>query len=150
MASNKSAAAASSSSVFDNAGVLQNVLDYVGLGEALFVATISKAFLQRYRTLHDVSRTIECHERGISLYSVMITPQTTLYSAVFASPSRVQLAAACGLSFLVPHAEVRSGVLESKTRCLHHRAGKFASEVTLASAAEFGLPLNSSSCSWCR
>jgi hypothetical protein len=142
MATNESAAAASRS-FFDNVGILQSIIEYVGLGEALFVSTISRAFLQRYRTLHIVSRKPEWYDLGICPYKVLLTPQSTVYSAVFASPSRVQLAAACGLSFRVPHAEVESGDLGTRTRCLHHRAGKFADEATLASAAELELPLDS-------
>eukprot|EP00953_Heterococcus_sp_UTEX-ZZ885_P040510 20698-Heterococcus_DN1.PRE.2 len=67
----------------------------------------------------------------------------TAYSAVFASPSRVKLAAACGLAFQVSQAEMDSGVLETRTRCLQHRAGKFADEATLIAATELGLPLDS-------
>jgi hypothetical protein len=142
MASNNSAATASSI-ISGNVGILQSIVEHVGLGEALFVSTISKAFLQRYRTLHNVSRTPEWYERGICPYKVLLTPQTTAYSAVFASPSRVKLAAACGLAFQVSEAEMDSGVLETRTRCLQHRAGKFADEATLTAAAELGLPLDS-------
>eukprot|EP00953_Heterococcus_sp_UTEX-ZZ885_P040513 20699-Heterococcus_DN1.PRE.2 len=139
----KAAAYARSAPVSPDVGILQSIVEHVGLGEALFVSTISKAFLQRYRTLHNVSRTPEWYERGICPYKVLLTPQTTAYSAVFASPSRVKLAAACGLAFQVSQAEMDSGVLETRTRCLQHRAGKFADEATLIAATELGLPLDS-------
>jgi hypothetical protein len=58
-----------------------------------------------------------------------ITPQLTLYSAIFSSAARVHLASESGLSF------------ESSSQSLHRIAGKIADVLTLQAACELGLAL---------
>jgi hypothetical protein len=104
-----------------NAGILQNVLSYVGLGHHLFVAPVSKLWRDLYSTVQTHQLTVSQSRRR----KMPCVPQTTLYSAAFASPSRLRLAHENGFS------------CTSRKHLLS--AGRFADVATLASAHELGM-----------
>jgi hypothetical protein len=103
------------------AGILQRVLDYVGPGHWLFIAQVSSL----WRDLYIGVAAMELHVVDFpnNIYSL---PQTTLFSSVFASPTRVQLAQAHGL---------RCTTFEYK-----RAAGMYADIATLKAARELLMP----------
>eukprot|EP00953_Heterococcus_sp_UTEX-ZZ885_P011568 6701-Heterococcus_DN1.PRE.1 len=117
-------AAGSSNPLFDPL-VLQNVLSYVGVGHHLFVAPISKLWHAIYATLQSQQLTACSRDRRRNIV-ITCVPQTTLYSSVFTSPSRVRLAHESGLP-----------CTSTAYRCA---AGKYADSATLAAAHELGMP----------
>jgi hypothetical protein len=103
-------------------GILQNVLSYVGSGHCLFVASVSTWWKGMYAT-------VESHQLAVcgvdSCASITITcdPQMTLYSSVFASPSRVAYASE----------------LDCTSEAYLLAAGKHADAAALAAAHEMGM-----------
>jgi hypothetical protein len=84
-----------SSSPLLRPGILQNVLSYVGPGQHLFVALVSKWW-------KEINATLETHQLSFkpgSDYTLVVncTPQITLGSSLFASPARVKVAHDNGL-----------------------------------------------------
>jgi hypothetical protein len=101
-------------------GILQRVLDYVGAAHWCFVAEVSSL----WRVLYFRVACTETHLVGCNY--VPYSPQTTKFSAVFASPSRVRHAAALGL--------------HCTTAAYERAAGKYADIATLITAHELGMP----------
>jgi hypothetical protein len=119
----KRSAAKSSAPLLDSA-VLQIVLSYVGPGHHLFVPLVSKAWLELYEAVdyHQLTIPIEySHEQKI----ITIVPQMTLYSSVFGSPSRAQLAHENGL--------------DCTSEAYQRAAGRHADIATLAAAHSLGM-----------
>jgi hypothetical protein len=81
--------AADSSDPLLNAGVLQNVLSYVGPGHCLSVAPVSKWWKEIYCTVQSQELTVE---DDYDSYTISCGPNMTLFSSVFASASCVHLA----------------------------------------------------------
>jgi hypothetical protein len=106
-----------------NAGILQNVLSYVGPGHHLFVAPVCKWWKEMYATLDSQQLTINAGYRCASI--ITCDHQMTLFSSIFASPSRVKLAHKSGL-------DCTSGAYQ-------RAAGKHANTATLATAHELGM-----------
>jgi hypothetical protein len=76
-------------------GILQLVLDLVGPGEHLLLATVSKSFRACYQNVPAV-KTMYQDEQGIEV-ELMLVHEMTAFGAVLCSPSRVQLAAELGI-----------------------------------------------------
>jgi hypothetical protein len=109
--------------VLSNAGVLQNVLSFVGRGHWCFVAAVNSDWCRAYGQLLDDIRSAQ---PGADQQSSV---RETFHSAVFASPSRLRLAQACGLQ------------LDAKDWRLRRSAGLLADIATLAAAQQLGLSL---------
>jgi hypothetical protein len=72
-------------------GILLRILSYVGPGHWHFLATVSSLWRDTYvRVAHSKLRFLTFYRRR--LVNFTCTPQITLFSSVFASPSRVALA----------------------------------------------------------
>jgi hypothetical protein len=105
-------------------GILQILFNYVGPGHCLFVAPVCRCWKDLYDTVESQQL------QGYDAYArrsdrITCVPQMTLYSSVFASSSRVQLAHTSGL--------------DCSSKEYHHAAGKFADITTLATAHELGM-----------
>jgi hypothetical protein len=115
-----------SEDLLQQAVILQNVLDHVGPGHWCFVAEVSSLWRDLYRRV--TSRDTQSND-PYSTKTIMCVPQMTtfrLFSAVFASPSRVRCAHARGLSY--------TGEIHQRT------AGMYADTATLRAARELGVP----------
>jgi hypothetical protein len=127
MHSRKRAARSCSIDPLGHPGILQHVLDYVGPGCFLFAALVAKAWWYSY------ARVPGCQLVGIdslgNIANVVCSPQTTLSSVVFASPTCVKLAHDCGLQ------------LSTGTSNLQRIAGRYADTATLRTAHALGLSL---------
>jgi hypothetical protein len=117
-------------------GILQRVLSYVGPGHWFFLSTVSSLWRELYSRVADAKILMlyfphilveEDYFPPESRYGVYedCRPQMTLYSTVFASPSRVRLAHSCGL--------------DVSTASFEHAAGRHADVATLATAHELGM-----------
>jgi hypothetical protein len=109
--------AADSSNPLHQTGILQHVLDYVGPGHWCFVSEVSSLWRDLYINLAE--RMAICEEK------IARIPQMTLFSAVFASPSRVRHAAEHGLN--------------CTTEAYQSAAGMYADVVTLKAAHAQGM-----------
>eukprot|EP00953_Heterococcus_sp_UTEX-ZZ885_P007149 4348-Heterococcus_DN1.PRE.2 len=115
-------------SPLDNAGILLHVFDILGPGHHLFVSAVSKAWRDTYKKIASVQvtgLTRVCYDDDALLF--IVTSETTLFSAVFASVSRVTLAHVCGLTF--------------DSEELQRIAGRAANIPILRAACELGLAL---------
>jgi hypothetical protein len=118
MATPQKRSAAGSNDPLLEVGVLQNVLSYVGRGHHLFVAPVSK----RWREVYAKSSLQLRVYKYSSSSTVSCDPYMTLYSSVFASSARVQLAHESGL--------------DCSSKEYQLAAGRYASVATLAVAHE--------------
>jgi hypothetical protein len=119
---NKSSADQSSNPLH-NVGILQTVLSYVGPGHHLFIAPVSKCWKDIYTSGTQklaVYAVNSCEKTNITCVSGM-----TLFSSVFASPSRVELAHQSGLDWAA--------------EACQHAAGRYADIATLATAHTLGM-----------
>jgi hypothetical protein len=116
--------AADSRNPLIEAGVLQHVLSYVGPGHCIYVAPVSSMWRDLYAKVKSQQLTVYDED---SLESIIINcvPQMTLYSSVFTSPSRVQLAHESGL--------------DCTSEAYQRAAGKHADIATVATAHELGM-----------
>jgi hypothetical protein len=119
----KRSAANSSNPLFDT-GLLQNVLSYVGPGHSLFVAPVSWLWRGLYAKVESQQLAVY-DEVNIENKIITCVPQMTLYSAVFASSSRVQLAHESGL--------------DCTSEAYHFAAGRHADIAALATAHKLGM-----------
>eukprot|EP00953_Heterococcus_sp_UTEX-ZZ885_P009893 5794-Heterococcus_DN1.PRE.1 len=119
----------SASSPLDDAGILLHILNILGPGHHLFISAVSKAWREGYEKVASV--------RMSGLHA--IASQTTLWSAAFASASRVILAHECGSGAWRPTA-LQLGVPFHNLQ-LHRIAGRVADVPTLRAALELGLAL---------
>jgi hypothetical protein len=100
---------------------LQRVLDYVGPGHWRFVAEVNSLWRGLYTRVASREMPLIGSRRKVTY-----APQMTLFSAVFASPSRVMLAQ--------PHG------LDCTTAKYQRAAGMYADIATLEAAHELGMP----------
>jgi hypothetical protein len=102
------------------AGILRHVLDFVGPGHWRFVAEVSSLW-------RDVYKRVSSREISDPNWDVQVTcvPEMTLYSSVFASPSRLRLA--------------HDGGLSSTQMRYRFAASKYADVATLEVAHELGM-----------
>jgi hypothetical protein len=109
-------------------GYLQVVLDYVGPGHWYFVSTVSKLFKSVYESVR--AKKVENVSRlGFGWLDwdwCFCEPQMTLFSSIWSSPSRVELAHSTGVGFLAG-------------ACSEHLAGCHADQSTLVVAHELAL-----------
>jgi Ankyrin repeats (many copies) len=114
-------------SPLEHAGVLMHVLNILGPGHHLFISAVNKAWRDSYEMIAAVKMAgvTTCYDDKPHLLT--IASHTTLYSAVFTSASRVNLARECSLAF--------------DNKKLQRIAGKSAEISTLRAARELGLQL---------
>jgi hypothetical protein len=98
---------------------LQHVLSYVGPGHWYFLATVSSLWADLYAKV----AVMQMQSAGSSHRVITCVPQMTLFSSVFASPSRVKAAYSC----------------LSSSPSFHSAAGRHADIATLVAARELGL-----------
>jgi hypothetical protein len=88
--------ASSNSSPLDDSSLLFQILCYVGAGQHLFVSPVSKLWHEINAAVPDLEMTSLVFDPVIDpVRKLWCTSQTTLYSAVCESASRVRLADAC-------------------------------------------------------
>jgi hypothetical protein len=112
--------ATSSSNPLHQAGILQCVLEYVGAGHWCFVAEVSNLWKVVYEKLASTEVQVI-----FGLHTITCVPQTTTFSAVFGSRSRVRLAHAHGP--------------DCATKGYQRAAGMYADVATLKAARELGM-----------
>jgi hypothetical protein len=113
-------------SVWQDSFVLQRVFSYVGPGQWHYMATVSKLYKQSY----EKAETLGVLCIATPWEAELCTATTTLLRAAFASPSRVQLAVACGLP-----------IRAINNKNLQQIAGKHSDLRTLQAAHKLKLPL---------
>jgi hypothetical protein len=123
MSADQKRSAADRGSPLTQTSTLQHVLSYVGPGHWWFVATVCGLWKDLYQQLADAQ--VVSYDDLVEKISITCTPHMTLYSAVFASASRVRLAEAS---------------LDCTTRLYQSGAGRYADIETLAAAHELGMP----------
>jgi hypothetical protein len=102
------------------ADILQRVLGYVGPGHWCFVAEASRLWREMYAKVSD------CEVQVVRLQTkITCVPQMTLFSAGFASPSRVRLA--------------KARELPCTTAAYQQAAGMHADVATMEAAVELGM-----------
>jgi hypothetical protein len=104
-------------------------VDFLGPGHHLFISAVSRAWKESYRQIASVEVAALTYGYDCAALQHTATSQTTLYSSIFASASRVMLAFKCGLAF--------------DTRKIQRIAGRTAALATLYAAHKLGLPLTS-------
>jgi Ankyrin repeats (3 copies) len=109
------------------AGILQVVLDFVGPGHCLNVATVCKAWQASYKRVASVKVAVITKD-GRSI-SIDCTSAMTFLSLAFTSPDSIRRAYNCGLRLSVEACAI---------------AGRYADISTLAAAHELGLPWSAS------
>jgi hypothetical protein len=116
-------------SPLDDAGILLHVLSTLGPGHHLFISPVSKAWRESYERVASVqiAGITYLFEYGEQATLHLVTSQTTLCSAAFASASRVNLAYERGMPFG-----------SRKLQCI---AGRDADIPTLQALHELGLQL---------
>jgi hypothetical protein len=114
-------------SIFDTTSILEQIFAWIGPGHHLFLATVC----QGWRQLQECTNAIQVNNLfRFRAPKLLCTPQTTLYSAVFASKAFVKTAHEGGLPL------VKSGW------SLQHLAGRTADLAVLQLAHELGLKLS--------
>jgi hypothetical protein len=116
--------AADSSNPLHQAGILHRVLSYVGPGYWLFISEVSSLWRELYVKLANLSVDTVWF-RAFCKSKRTCTAHMTLYSSVFASPSRVRHAYDCGL--------------DCTSEPCQFAAGRSADVTTLAAAHELGM-----------
>jgi hypothetical protein len=122
-------------------GILQHVLSFVGAGQHAFVAPVSQSWWKAYSSAY--SSVPHKRKRGV------VGP-LTMHSAIFSSPSRVQMAFATGV-LPVPAGLATQGPNGPRLKAnacdrLLAIAGKHADLATLQTAHELGLKLSEDMC----
>jgi F-box domain len=117
-------------------GILRNVLSCVGPGQHLFLALVSKGWKDVYATVESQQIVIEPLSNAESRKVVICVAQMTLYSSVFASPSRVELAQQSGLGCSLWYYRHAAGKhADVATLVAAHKLGMEYTEVTMAAAS---------------
>eukprot|EP00953_Heterococcus_sp_UTEX-ZZ885_P001124 1117-Heterococcus_DN1.PRE.6 len=109
-------------------GILERVLGYIGPGHWYFISAVCKLWKDLYQWV-DNRITAAASYDGIgcgSSYKFTCVPQMTLYSSLWASPSRMMLAHSTGLGFLAGASN-------------EYSAGWHADQTTLIAAYALGL-----------
>jgi hypothetical protein len=106
-------------------GILQRVLSYVGPGHWFFLSTVSSFWKDLYSSL--AASVMQIHRFGMhtAVRDFTCVPQMTLFSSIFASPSRVRL--------------VHERGLDTTTASFRHAAGRYADVPALEAAHELGM-----------
>jgi hypothetical protein len=127
---NSSSSGSSSTLALSDRNTLHSILSYVGPGHALYISTVSREWREVYLQVADADLAGVDAEGGE--VKVTCTARMTLFSAVVASASRLQLAHACGLE-----------LGEESADCwrLHLAVGRYGETATLAKAHELGMKL---------
>jgi hypothetical protein len=100
------------------------VLSYVGPGPCLFVTPVCKAWKEVYGAVASQQLAV-WDEDTVDDITITCVPQMTLFSSVFAAPSRVQLAHESGL--------------DCSSEAYQRAAGKYANTAALATAYTLGV-----------
>jgi hypothetical protein len=117
---------AAAHSPLNSVGILQQIFEYAGAGQYLYLGAVSKAFRESYNATPEIK--VESIDTG---ELITVGRCTTRLAAVFQSPSRLQLAHACGLQL---------NTTAKSSAALHCIAGETADEHTLLEAIRLGLP----------
>jgi hypothetical protein len=117
-----------SSTIFSNRNILQHVLRFVGAGEYIFAAPISKLWLFYYK--QQAAYKLKAFET-CSKQDFAVVPQMTTRRATLVSVARLRLAHMCGLRFNADSTE------------LQFETGRLASIVVLAEAHRLGMQFTS-------
>jgi hypothetical protein len=123
----------------NDAGILKQVLGFVGPGHWLFVAEVSKLWQQIYKAIAAAylpkAQAFDCLPNGSKVFSCR--PHMTLAQAVFASASRLKWAHDAGLS-IVPDTL-------DEMQNMGYLAGLLADQTTLAAALYSNMGITSES-----
>jgi hypothetical protein len=131
-------------------GILQQVIGHVGPGEWLFLSTVSSLWRDLYASLAEVEK----QTPGTCKTATTCTATMTLYSSVFAFPSRVRLAHGLGIDCSEDSYQLAAGMHGTvKTLAAAHELGMSFSAVTMLGAAEcnqlsVGQLLRARGCAW--
>jgi hypothetical protein len=146
-----------SSSVMSNPYLVQNILDFVGPGQHLYVSTISKVVRQCYSTIQPIKLQVLRLSDGTK-QTVVVHSQMTLHSEMCRSESRLMLAVQCGVQIALqgsPLQRTAEGLLakqssffrrklamaEEKLSNLAVSLGRYADQALLTCAYDqLGLP----------
>jgi hypothetical protein len=132
-----SSESSSSNSPLNSTDVLQHVLGYVGPGHHIFVSAVCSMWRLVYLTVPSMRLT--GHTASLREFNSTCWPQTTRYSAVFASPARVQVAHSSGLDLNKPQCQYAAGKYASAATVLAaHSLGAQITTATLKGAAAAG------------
>jgi hypothetical protein len=85
-----------SSNVMNDCYLVQNILDFVGPGQHLYISTVSKLVRQCYGNVQEIACPFYCLKTG-ALMKAIVTSHTTRYSEMCSSKSRLMLAVECGV-----------------------------------------------------
>jgi hypothetical protein len=114
-------------------GILQQVIGHVGPGEWLFLSTVSSLWRDLYASLADVKKQSPGNYKKV----ITCTATMTLYSSVFASPSRVRLAHELGIDCSEDSYKLAAGMHGTvQTLAAAYELGMSFSAVTMLGAAE--------------
>jgi hypothetical protein len=113
----------------DDAGILLRVLNVLGPGQHLLISAVSKAWRESYARVDSAQIPDMVYFYNAEAHLMTITPEMTLYSAVFTSAALVKLAHEHGLA------------LKGYNGKLERIAGRVADVNTLRAAHELGLQL---------
>jgi hypothetical protein len=119
-------------------GILKNILCYVGPGHHLFLSTVCSLWRDLYtKMVTQMQKRRFSYVMGIDIVAARFTcsPQMTLYSAVFASASRVRLANECGV--------------RRSTTSYEHAAGKYGTVESLMAARDLGMDFSAATMMGC-
>jgi hypothetical protein len=122
----------SSSNPLCNDLFLELVLSYVGIGQGLYVSAVSRGWRTKYRAF--CNAITQQQSRGQHVHS----SSCTLYSAVFSSKSRIQLALVNGLRLDADNHKLQraAGSADLATlQAAHYLGLSMTSEVAYAAAA---------------
>jgi hypothetical protein len=141
MSSKARVQAADVSAVLSDASILERVFSFLP-GNWLFLGGVCRAWMQSYK--HQPTCEIStkgCYENA---KRVACDWSTTLMQAVFQSPSRLRLAAACGLQLDLQDKDddEEDDIGPSAADELQFIAGLHAHQATLSVAEELGMPLS--------
>jgi hypothetical protein len=125
-----------------DAGILQRVCEFVGPGQHIFVATVSKAFRA---ACAKVRSHVILGLRYMTHWKVIYSAKMTLTRSAFASVSRFKWALDCGLQRFLNgrYSEGPFGeVIDNEFWRLQRIAGQFSDVETLQAALDAGVPLS--------
>jgi hypothetical protein len=131
-----------SASPLENAGILLHVLSILGPGHHLFISAVSKAWRESYKRVGSVQMPELIYYGNGVVTLCTLRPKTTLYSAVFASASRVKLGHDCGVTFDKKNTQQLAGrCAEVSTLQATHDLGlAFTDDVLIGAAASGSVP----------
>jgi hypothetical protein len=119
--------AVESSNPLCQTAILQKVLSYVGPGHWFFLSTVSSLWREWYSRVADRTMKTKHFAFGycIEVADFTCVPQMTLFSSIFAAPSRVRL--------------VHDRGLDITTVSFRHAAGRYADVPVLEAARDLGM-----------